>query len=118
MNVTVSFDQYKPPRCYSNQTYTVAEGDTCKSISEKTSVDTGTLEILNNLYVSLSEFYDRVGLPHTKFSDEIGWNSDNLLELHFSSVVTPDQRPALAFSFHVDPIRKFRFDDSVPESGH
>jgi LysM repeat protein len=54
LNVTVRFDQYKPPRCYSNQTYTVAEGDTCKSISEKMSVDTGTLEILNNLYADCS----------------------------------------------------------------
>lgn len=54
LNVTVSFDQYKPPRCYSNQTYNVVEGDTCKSISEKMSVDTGTLEILNNLYADCS----------------------------------------------------------------
>jgi LysM repeat protein len=52
--VTVSSDQYKPARCYSNHTYTVLEGDTCKSISEKTSVDTGTLEILNNLYADCS----------------------------------------------------------------
>ena len=54
LNVTVSFGQHKPQRCYSNQTYTVLEGDTCKSISEKMSVDTGTLEILNNLYADCS----------------------------------------------------------------
>lgn len=64
-------------------------------------------EILNNMYVSLSEFYNRVGLPSTGFSDEVGWNSDNLLELHFSSVMTPDDRPALGFTFHVEPVRKF-----------
>lgn len=64
-------------------------------------------EILHNMYVSLSEFYDRVGLAHTGFSDEIGWNSDNKLDLQFSSVMTPDQRPALAFSFRVDPVRTF-----------
>jgi hypothetical protein len=64
-------------------------------------------EILHSFYVSLSEFYNKVGLPPTKFSDEIGWNSDNLLELHFSSVMTPDDKPALAFNFHVDPIRRY-----------
>lgn len=64
-------------------------------------------EILHSFYVSLSEFYSKVGLPPTKFSDEIGWNSDNLLELHFSSVMTPDDKPALAFTFHVDPIRRY-----------
>jgi len=52
--VTVSFDQYKPQRCYSNQTYTVVEDDTCKSISEEMSVDTGTLQIINSLYVDCS----------------------------------------------------------------
>jgi len=64
-------------------------------------------EIINNLYVSLSEFYSKVGLAPTSYSDEVGWNSDNLLELHFSSVMTPDDRPALAFNFHVDPIRNY-----------
>lgn len=54
LNVTVSSDQYKPQNCYSRKTYTVVEGDTCKSISEKMSVDTGTLEILNNLYADCS----------------------------------------------------------------
>jgi hypothetical protein len=64
-------------------------------------------EIIHNLYVSLSEFYQRVGLPPTSFSDEVGWDSDNLVELRFSSVMTPDDRPALAFTFHVDPVRGF-----------
>lgn len=64
-------------------------------------------EIINNLYVSLTEFYSKVGLPPTGFSDDVGWNSDNLLELHFSSVMTPDDRPALAFTFHVEPIRGY-----------
>lgn len=64
-------------------------------------------EILHSFYVSLSEFYDKIGLPPTKFSDEVGWNSDNLLELHFSSVMTPDDKPALAFNFHVEPVRRY-----------
>jgi hypothetical protein len=37
-----------------DQTYTLLEGDTCKSISEKTSIATGNLEILNNLYADCS----------------------------------------------------------------
>jgi hypothetical protein len=54
LNTTVRFDQYRPRFCFSNQTYTAVEGDTCKSISEKMGVDTGTLEILNNLYADCS----------------------------------------------------------------
>jgi hypothetical protein len=64
-------------------------------------------EIMHNLYVSLSEFYERIGLPKTSFSDEIGWNKDYLVELEFSSVMTPDQRPALGFTFRVNPRTKF-----------
>jgi len=64
-------------------------------------------EIINNLYVSLSEFYSKIGLAPTSYSDEVGWNTDNLMELHFSSVMTPDDRPALAFNFHVDPVRNY-----------
>lgn len=64
-------------------------------------------EILHNMYVSLSEFYERVGLPKTQLSDEIGWSSDNLLELNFTSCLTPDGRTALAYDFHVEPIRKY-----------
>jgi hypothetical protein len=50
-NTTVRSDQYEPRSCFSNQTYTAVEGDTCKTISEKMSVDTNTLQILNSLYV-------------------------------------------------------------------
>lgn len=64
-------------------------------------------EILHNMYVSLSEFYARVGLEKTAFSDEVGWTSDHLLELHFTSCMTPDDKPALAFTFHAAPIRGF-----------
>lgn len=64
-------------------------------------------QILHNVYVSLSEFYDKIGLPPTSYSDELGWTSDNLLELHFTTVMTPDDRPALSFNFHVDPVRNY-----------
>jgi len=64
-------------------------------------------ELLHNMYVSLSEFYSRLGLPSTGYSDELGWTSDNKVDLHFSSTMTPDERPALSFTFHVDPIRNY-----------
>ncbi len=64
-------------------------------------------EIIHNLYVSLSEFYSKVGLAPTGFSDEVGWTSDNLVELRFHSVMTNNDKPALAFQFHVDPVRNF-----------
>lgn len=66
-------------------------------------------EILHQNYASLGDFYNRVGLSGTQFSEEVGWNSDHLLDIHFSTVISDDQRPCLAIEFHVQPIRKFNF---------
>jgi hypothetical protein len=64
-------------------------------------------KINNNYYASLSEFYDLIGLPHTEESDELGWNSDELLDLDFSTVLATDGRPAISMSYVVKPIRKY-----------
>lgn len=65
-------------------------------------------EILHNMYVSLSEFYSRIGLSPTPYSDEVGWTSDEMLELHFTTCMHPKRKvPAISFTFHAQPIRKF-----------
>lgn len=58
-------------------------------------------------YASLSDFYDLIGLPHTAYSDDVGWNSDKLLELEISSVLATDGRPAISFTYQVDPREKY-----------
>lgn len=62
-------------------------------------------EINNQLYVSLDEFYDLIGLSPTAHSSELGWDSERLMELEFSTVMTEDGRPCLAFDYnYVKPI--------------
>jgi Family of unknown function (DUF6353) len=63
-------------------------------------------KINNHLYVTLDEFYDIVGLPHTSISDQVGWNSDKgLMELHFTTVLM-EGTPCLAFDYnYVRPLR-------------
>lgn len=63
--------------------------------------------VLNNYYASLSDLYDRLGLDRTKFSDEIGWNVDKLLEMEFSTMLADDGRPCLVMDFRTDPIRYY-----------
>lgn len=61
--------------------------------------------INNNLYVYLEEFYDLVDLSYTSNSDKMGWDSDKLLELEFSSVLTERNEPCLAFDYnYVKPL--------------
>ena len=63
------------------------------------------MEIVNNLYVSLEEFYDAIKLPYTSHSSDLGWDSDRLMELEFSTVLSEDGRPCLAFSYnYIKPI--------------
>lgn len=64
-------------------------------------------QVLNNYYASLSDFYDLIGLPRTEMSDEVGWNSDEILELAFSTVLSDDGRPCISINFKTVPIRNY-----------
>lgn len=63
--------------------------------------------VLNDYYASLSDFYDLVGLDRTGVSDELGWNSDELMEIEFSVVMSDEQKPCIAIDFRVQPIRNY-----------
>lgn len=59
-------------------------------------------------YATLSDFYDLLGLSHTKESDELGWNSDALLDVYFAPVIHDDgNRPVLAIEYRVVPSRDY-----------
>jgi hypothetical protein len=62
-------------------------------------------ELFHHQYASLSSFYEKVGLPPTSFSDEVGWNQATTgpVELRFSTVKSPDEKPCIAFDFIVPP---------------
>lgn len=64
-------------------------------------------QINNNYYASLSDFFDLIGLERTKLSDEFGWNSDELLEVSFSTAITEHHKPCLVLDFKVVPIRDY-----------
>lgn len=64
-------------------------------------------EILHNYYCSLGDFYQRIGLPGTEFSEEVGWNSEHQLEVLFSTVLTDDNKPCLAIRYSVQPVRRY-----------
>lgn len=62
--------------------------------------------INNNYYVSLSEFYDIIGLPYTSVSSNLGWDSDKLLELEITTTVAENGDPCLAFDYnYTKPLR-------------
>lgn len=64
-------------------------------------------QVLNDYYASLSDFYNLLDLPTTSYSEEVGWNADELLELQFSAVMSDDQKPCIAINFRASPIRNY-----------
>lgn len=64
-------------------------------------------QILSDMYASLSDFYQRVGLSATASSEEVGWTTDKQLELELSGTLSEDQRPCIAVSFRTSPVRNY-----------
>lgn len=57
-----------------------------------------------DMYVSLSEFYDELGLEPTAISDELGWDIDKgMIELEFSSQIADDGTPCIVVDYAVAP---------------
>lgn len=53
--------------------------------------------------ISLNEFYDEIGLPHTKIGDDMGWNvTVGMIDVHYGSQLTPDEQPCIVIE-HLNP---------------
>jgi hypothetical protein len=64
-------------------------------------------ELNNHMYCSLSYFYDEIGLAPTAYTDSVGWNMNNHLEVQFSTVLSEDNRPCIAIDFSKPPIADY-----------
>lgn len=62
-------------------------------------------EILISDFQTLSDFYDCIGLDHISTSDYFGWNTNERLEVDWSTCTTPDGKHAVhSFEFVNPPI--------------
>lgn len=57
-------------------------------------------KLLREDYVVIGEFYYILGLQQTSSAGRLGWTSDKLLELEFSTTLTEDNKPCLAFDYN------------------
>lgn len=69
----------------------------------KQAVNSTNAEILHHDHASASYFYEELDLPATTWTDEVGWNTDQLLELKYSTVLDPNNRPCIAIDFKTLP---------------
>lgn len=54
-------------------------------------------------YVSLNEFYDEIGLDHTSVGDDLGWNTDQIIDIDFSSQLNDNGEPSVVLDYLVAP---------------
>ena len=66
-------------------------------------------QMLDDMYVSLNDFYYEIGLDSVKLGDELGWNVDNgYIDLSFSSQLASDGTPCLVIDYSVAPRYDYR----------
>lgn len=70
----------------------------------KQAVNTLNRNMVVDMYVSLNELYDELGLEHISIGDDLGWNIDHgLIELEFGSQIADDGTPCIVVDYRVAP---------------
>ena len=60
--------------------------------------------LIDEMYVSLNDFYDELDLAHTAIGYEIGWNiDDRKIQVNYGSQIAEDGTPCLVISYDVAP---------------
>lgn len=68
--------------------------------------------IIHDGWASLTDFWSELGIPETTHSDNIGWNTDSMIEVHIPAIVCKeDGVPALSVQFRTLPHEKHRRSD-------
>lgn len=66
-------------------------------------------QMLDDMYVSLNDFYYEIGLDSVKLGDKLGWNVDSgYIDLSFSSQLASDGTPCLVIDYSVAPRYDYR----------
>lgn len=60
-------------------------------------------KLLDEMYGSLNDYWDLLGLPGTTMGEELGWTQDRLLETHITTTLGPNKQPCLSLGFIRQP---------------
>lgn len=62
-------------------------------------------QLLKQDYATMNDFYYLINLKQTTKSGSLGWKTPRLMDLDFTTALTDDGRPCLAFDYnYVDPV--------------
>lgn len=60
---------------------------------------------VNDFYDSINEGRENTGLEHTSVSGDMGWNTDRILDINFSTVMYKETTPCISIDFATVPVR-------------
>ena len=73
----------------------------------RAAVNSVNAQINASFYGSINDLYDRLGLERTRYGDDVGWNSDHLIEPSFSADLTGDGRPYIVLDYEKGPVHTY-----------
>ena len=66
-------------------------------------------QMINDMYVSLNDFYDELGLSHSELGYKMGWNlNKGFIDIYPSAQLDENDEPCIAITFTVEP--QYNFD--------
>lgn len=66
-------------------------------------------DMVQEMYISLNEFYSMIGLPSVAIGDNIGWNiDDGFIDISFSSLIADNGEPCIVISADIAPRWDYR----------
>lgn len=72
--------------------------------SVRRSVNDLNEQLLNETFVSLNEFYDYLGISHTKLGGDMGWSLESgKLEMHYTGQLAENGEPCMCLDYRVVP---------------
>lgn len=60
-------------------------------------------DLMGSMWVPLNDLYYAIGIPQIKLGDELGWTTDELIDMRFSSKLTDDGEPCLVIDYDLTP---------------
>lgn len=51
--------------------------------------------LISEMWLSLNELYDKLGMSGISLGDEVGWNVDGFLDFHFTAKIADDGQPCI-----------------------
>lgn len=60
--------------------------------------------IVSDMWITVNEWYNQLGLENIGLADDVGWNIDNLIDLSFTPASTNDDRTCFVLGYYNFPI--------------